>query len=155
MAYCTSSDIQGAIGGAAALKLLTDIRNTTTDTTAITSAIDEATGVIDQYATGTPGTTGVAGAMWSSTPIPATQSAINIAVYTLYMRIHREVPEDWRTKYERTMDLLEKLSQGKVSWVASENPSMQTAATVYYFGPGSTARTDNPRRARRDQLDKI
>ena len=153
--YCTSTDVQNAIGGSARLKLLTDIANSSTNTSAITSAIDEATGLIDQYATGTPGTGTTAGALWSSTPIPATQCAINIAVYTLYVRIWDEVPEDVKIKYERSLDLLEKLAQGKVSWVPSETPARQNVGGVYYHGPGTTNREANPRRTTRSSMDTL
>ena len=84
MAYCTSSDIQNAVGGSAALIWITDLTNTAIDTSAVTSAIEYATGEVDTYVTGLPGTTGVAGAMWSTTPTQAKQCSINIAVEVLY-----------------------------------------------------------------------
>ena len=156
MAYCTSAEIQAAIGGSAALIALTDPLNASLNTAAVSSAIDEATGLIDMYATGTGGATGTAGALWSTTPTQATQCAINIAVYTLYIRIWREAPPDWTDRYTRSMDLLERLSTGKVSWVASQDPPQQNVGRVYYFTANSTNRSDTPnRRTTRGSLDKL
>lgn len=153
MPYCTQSDIEKAVGGADTLQWITDLDNQTINVNAVTSAIEWAGSQIDMYATGTPGTGTTAGALWSSTPTQAKQSAINLAVYCLYDRIRRDIPESVKETYERTMEVLKLLSQGKISWVTTEPPAAQNLAHVYYTGPGSTARTANPRRTRRDQFD--
>ncbi len=155
MSYCTQADLESACGGAAALIWITDLENTAIDEEAVTSAIEFADGTIDQYATGTPGTGSDAGALWETTPAQAKQCAINVALYVLYDRIRREVPASVEKAFERSMDLLEKLSQGKVSWVTTEPIAAQNNARVYYVTPGSTPRTDNPRRTRRDQFDSF
>lgn len=155
MAYCTQVHIEAAVGGAAALQWITDLENQTVNTVAVASAIEWAGAQIDMYATGTPGTGTTEGALWSTTPAQAKQAAIDLAVYCLYDRIRRDIPESVKATYESTMSLLAKLAEGKISWVTTEPPAVQNAATVYYHGPGSTARTANPRRTRRDQFDNF
>jgi phage gp36-like protein len=146
MAYCTSDEIQGAIGGAAALKALTDPANATTNSTAVTSAIEFASAVIDQWAIGTPDT---------GTPIQAKHCAISIAVYRLYELIRREAPKTIADAYARAMEMLKALAEGRTSWVPAEPAAVQNTGTVWFFSAGSTARDDNPRRTRRDQLDAL
>lgn len=153
MAYCTLSHIETAVGGEAALVWITDLENETVNTDAVTSAIEWAGAQIDMYATGTPGTGTDEGALWATTPAQAKQAAINLAVYCLYDRIRRDIPASVKETYEKTMALLEKLAAGKISWITTETPAAQNASHVYYHGPGSTARTANPRRTRRDQMD--
>lgn len=155
MAYCTSNDIRDSIGGAAALTYLTDINNTTTDANAVTSAIEAATARIDAYATGTPGATGTSGSLWDTTPPQAKQFSIDIAIYVLYQRIWREIPTDVELNYTNAIKQLELLQAGKVSWVPSEDPAVSNTGKVFYFGPGSTNRTANPRRTTRTSLDTL
>jgi phage gp36-like protein len=156
VAYTTSAEIQAAVGGATALKALTSLTNTAIDSDAVTSAIEFASSVIDSYAIGTPGTEdGTAGALWSSTPIQAKHCAISLSVYRLYELIRREAPQTIKDAYARCMEMLKELAAGKTSWVATETPAVQNLGVVFYFGPGSTARDDNPRRTLRDSLDGL
>lgn len=155
MAYCTEAEIQGAVGGATALKALTSLANTAIDSTAVASAIEFASAVIDQWAIGTPDTGTTAGALWSSTPIQAKHCAISIAVYRLYELVRREAPKTIADAYTRAMDMLEALSSGKTSWVPAEPPAVQNTGVVWAFTPSSTARDDNPRRTLRDSLDLL
>lgn len=155
MAYCTSQQIQDAVGGLTALIWITDLENTAVNADAVTSAIEASTGKIDQYATGTPGTGTTAGALWASTPTQAKQCAIDIAVCTLYERIRREVPETVKDARDEAIELLKLLAKGAVSWVTTETPSALNVGAVYYFGPGSTARTANPRRTQRTDFDRF
>jgi phage gp36-like protein len=155
MAYCTSDEIQGAVGGATALKALTSLTNTAIDTTAVASAIEFASAVIDQWAIGTPDTGTTAGALWSSTPIQAKHCAISIAVYRLYELVRREAPKTIADAYQRALDMLKALAEGKASWVPSEPAAVQNTGTVWAFTPSSTARDDNPRRTLRSSLDLL
>lgn len=153
--YASTANIQSAIGGDPALAWVSSLLNKQTDTNAVTSALDWGTSLIDTYVTGTPGTTGTQGAMWASTPTRAVQCCIDLAIYTLYQRIRREVPESWQQIKDAWVAELTKVNAGTISWVTTENPSSVNTGRVYYFGSGSTARDDNPRRTRRDQLDAI
>jgi phage gp36-like protein len=111
--------------------------------------------VIDQWAIGTPDTGTTAGALWSSTPIQAKHCAISIAVYRLYELIRREAPKTIADAYARAMEMLKALAEGRTSWVPAEPAAVQNTGTVWFFSAGSTARDDNPRRTRRDQLDAL
>jgi phage gp36-like protein len=156
VAYCTSAEIQTALGGATALKALSSLANSAIDSDAVTSAIEFSSSVIDSYATGTPGTEdGTAGALWTSTPIQAKHCAITLSVYRLYELIRREAPQSIKDAYARCLEMLRDLAAGKTSWVVTEAPAAQNTGTVWYFGPGSTARDDNPRRTLRDSLDGL
>lgn len=155
MPYCTQAQIEAAVGGNAALVWISDLNNAAVDVNAVASAIEWAGAQIDQYATGTPGTGTTEGALWDTTPAQAKQAAISLAVYCLYDRIRRDIPESVKQTYERTMKLLELLSQGKVSWVTTEAPAAQNASHVFYVTPGTEARVGNPRRTRRDQFDSF
>jgi phage gp36-like protein len=156
MAYCTSAEIQAALGGATALKALSSLTNASIDSDAVSSAIEFSSSVIDSYAIGTPGTEdGTAGALWTSTPIQAKHCAISLSVYRLYELIRREAPQSIKDAYARALEMLKELAAGKTSWVVTETPAAQASATVWYFGPGSDARTDNPRRTLRDSLDGL
>lgn len=151
--YASTTQLQNAIGGSDALAWISDLLNSTTDTSAVSSALDWATSTIDAYATGTAGTTGTEGALWSTTPTRAVQCCIDLAVYSLYLRIRRQVPDDIQALYEAWIDELGKLATGKISWVVSQDPPSVNTGRVFYFGPGSTARTSNPRRTMRSSLD--
>lgn len=153
--YASTAQLQNAIGGNAALTWITDLLNRTSDSAAVTSALEWATSLIDTYAAGTAGTTGTEGALWATTPTRAVQCCIDLAIYILYQRIRRAVPEDWKSLYTAWENQLKALSTGKVSWVVAEPSPSTNTGRVYYFGSGSTARTDNPRRTRRSQLDQL
>jgi phage gp36-like protein len=153
--YASSTEFQNAIGGSAALTWISDLVNSATDSNAVTSALDWGTSVIDTYVAGTAGTTGTAGAMWSTEPTQAVQCNIDLALYILYLRIRRDVPPEIVALYQGRIAELEKVQDGTLSWVTSEDPPSVNTGRVYYFGSGSTARTDNPRRTRRDQLDLL
>lgn len=155
--YASSSDLQGLIGGSDDLTWLTDPSNTTTDSTAVTAALTTATAIVDSYAIGTPGVDGsTEGALWSTVPTAAKYACAWIALYLLYVQIRREdVPGHVKQMYDFWMEQLKALRDGKVSWVVTEEPAVQNTATVWYFGPGSTARDENPRRTRRSSLDLL
>jgi hypothetical protein len=162
--YCSQADIEGAVGGASALNWVADPLNTSpalaATTTLITSCRVAATALIDAYATGTPGSTGTAGAMWSTTPDVAKHAAIAISLYFIYSRVRREeIPADVLEQYKLYADpdkgLLAKLAKGEVAWVASETPPAQNVGTVWAFTEESTAREANPRRTRRASRDLL
>jgi hypothetical protein len=156
VAYCTQAQVEAAVGGADDLRWLTDPTNVTTDTAAVTSAIEAGAADIDSYATGTPGTGSTAGALWSSTPLPAKHGNIALAVYYLYVRIRREEPPPMIVEgAKRVWEQLKALAAGELAWVVSETPAAQNVGTAWHFGAGSTARSDNPRRTLRTSLDKI
>lgn len=155
MAYCTQAQIETALGGDSALAWISDLENTTIPTTAIASAIEWSTQIVDSYAAGTPGTGTTAGALWSSTPIQAKHCAIDLSVYVLYERIRREVPESVKDAYLRAIKALEDLRDGKTSWVMTETPAAQNLGTIDYFSSVSTERTQNPRRTMRASRDKL
>lgn len=153
--YASSTDFQNAIGGSSALTWISDLLNSSTDSNAVTKALDFGTSVIDTYVAGTAGVTGVAGAMWDTTPTQAVQCCIDLALYVLYLRIRRDVPPEIKALYEARIAELEKVNEGKLSWVTTEDPPGVNSGRVYYFGAGSTARSDNPRRTLRDYLDLV
>jgi phage gp36-like protein len=153
--YASQTNVENAVGGSAALVWITDLTNTALNSNALAEALDYATATIDSHVVGLGGTTGTAGAMWSSTPEQAIAACVTLAVYRLYEAVRREVPAQWQRAYERTIKELEALRDGKVSWVVSESPAVVNAQAVYYFGPGSTARTANPRRTLRSHLDLL
>jgi phage gp36-like protein len=158
--YASSSDLQNLIGGSDDLVWLTDPTNTTTDSAAVTAALTTATAIIDSHALGTPGATGTAGALWSSTPSQALYCCAWIALYLLYVQIRREEPPTHvKAMYDFWVGAetgqLTLLRQGKVSWYVDEPPAAQNVGTVWAFTASSTARTDNPRRTMRDSLDLL
>ena len=153
--YASSTQLQNAIGGNAALTWISDLLNRTTDSNAVTGALDFATSLIDTYVNGSPGTTGVEGAMWSTTPTRAVQCCIDVAIYELYLRIRRQVPEDIQTLHDNWIAELKQISSGKISWLIGQEPASANVGKVWYFGSGSTNRTDNPRRTTRTSLDLL
>jgi len=153
--YISSTDLQNYLGGSAFLQEISDQLNTSTNANAVSAAIAASTALIDVYAFNTPGTGTTPGALWDSTPPIVTTIALAIATSKLFEAVWGKIPDDRKLAYDRAIELLKDLAAGKISFVSTEDSALQETATIYYFGPGSTARDDNPRRCRRDQLDGL
>jgi phage gp36-like protein len=153
--YASTTQLQNAIGGNDSLAWISDLLNVSVDSNAVTSALEYGTSLIDTYANGTPNTLGIEGAMWATTPTRAVQCCIDAAIFVLYLRIRRDVPDNIQALYDKWIKELERMNEGKVSWVVAEPPATANTGNVFYFGAGSTARTDNPRRTLRTSLDLL
>lgn len=162
--YASQTDLEGALGGAAALNYVADPLNSSPQlaatVTLIASALEEATAIIDAHAASLGGVTGIEGAMWATTPKVVKQCCIALAIYFIYQRVRREECPEWvveRYTYYADPDkgFLARVAAGKLPLEVTEEPAVQNVGVPSYRQPHDSLREGSLRQARKNQLDGL
>ena len=123
MAYCTEDDIKLALEEAILVELTDDEGTGVIESDRVTRAIADADELIDAYA-------GMVYSLpFSSTPNLIRKYSVDISIYNLYSRRGDSVPENRKDRFDKAMDFLEKLSEGKVKLDATD-PALASGAGV-------------------------
>jgi phage gp36-like protein len=108
--YCSVTDLQRAITLATLVQLTDDANTGVVDMDNAEWSINAAAGVIDSYISQ------VAALPLTGTPAaPLTAINVDLAVCRLFGRVQTELPEDWKDRCGRAIELLEKIADGRVN----------------------------------------
>ena len=130
MPYIVQADLLADLPNDVLVQLTDDDKDGIPDTTVVNNAIDRAQSEVDGYV-----------ATKYSVPLASPSEFIKgltatIAIYRLYGRGRRGIPDDWQTRYDNAIKSLRDVASGKITLGEDPPPAESSKATKgEVFGP--------------------